>query len=221
MEQKIKIVVTGLVLVVAFTVAQSENNRSKREAFGISEKMSFFITSINPGNGGNLGGLEGADAYCKQLAESVGVPGKTWRAYLSTKTSNAKDRIGNGPWYNAKGELIAKDLEELHGTNFLNKQTALNEKGKSVSGRGDTPNEHDILTGSTYEGLAVATSTDTTCSDWTSGTQGSATVGHHDRIGINESAPMKSWNSSHLTRGCSVEAFRTTGGAGLYYCFAK
>jgi hypothetical protein len=221
MEQKIKIVAIIVLLSVAFIMNHNENNRAKRTALGISDNMSFFITSVNPGNGGNLGGLEGADAYCGQLAEEVGVTGKTWRAYLSTKTVNAKDRIGNGPWYNAKGELIANNLAELHGTNFLNKQTALNEKGQPVSGRGDTPNEHDILTGSTYEGLAVATSTDTTCSDWTSGTQGSATVGHHDRIGINDSAPMKSWNSSHLTRGCSVEAFRTTGGAGLYYCFAQ
>jgi hypothetical protein len=189
--------------------------------------MSFFITSINPGNGANLGGLEGADAYCKSLAEASGVTGKTWAAYLSATSKdgapgvNAKDRIGNGPWYNFKGELIASNLEELHMNNMLNKQTALTEKGQVVSGRGDTPNVHDILTGSDSTGTLVATTTDTTCKNWTSGEVGSAYVGHHDRIGINDSAPMKSWNSSHLTRGCSLPQLNSTGGAGLFYCFAK
>lgn len=224
MEQKVKIGTVAVLLGVAFIASQSENDKAKRAQFGVSDKMSFFITSVNPGTGGNLGGLAGADKYCATLAESVGIRGKTWRAYLSTQGENAinaKDRIGDGPWHNAKGELIANSLEELHGTNFLNKQTALNEKGEIVRGRGDTPNEHDILTGSTNTGLAVATTTDTTCGNWTSSDVGSAYVGHHDRIGINDSAPMKSWNSSHPTRGCSVEAFKTTGGAGLYYCFAK
>lgn len=227
MDTKVKIWTLVAIIATAFAIiiiGQNSQDRAKRVELGISDKMSFFITSINPGSGGNLGGLAGADAYCAQLAESVGVRGRTWRAYLSTQGDaavNAKDRIGNGPWHNAKGELIANNLDELHGANFLNKQTALNEKGQIVLGRGDTPNEHDILTGSTNMGLAIATSTDTTCNNWTSSDAGSAYVGHHDRIGINDSAPMKSWNSSHLTRGCSVEAFKTTGGAGLYYCFAK
>lgn len=227
MDTKVKIWTLVAIIATAFAIiiiGQNSQDRAKRVELGISDKMSFFITSVNPGQGGNLGGLAGADAYCAQLAESVGVRGRTWRAYLSTQGDdavNAKDRIGNGPWHNAKGELIANNLDELHGANFLNKQTALNEKGQIVLGRGDTPNEHDILTGSTNMGLAIATSTDTTCNNWTSSDAGSAYVGHHDRIGINDSAPMKSWNSSHLTRGCSVEAFKTTGGAGLYYCFAK
>lgn len=166
-------------------------------------------------------------AYCTNLAEAAGVTDKEWRAYLSTKTHNgvpgvnARDRIGNGPWYNYNGDLVASTLEELHGTNAINKTTALTEKGTIVSGRGDEVNSHDILTGSNDQGMLVATSTDTTCANWTSSGTGSAYVGHHDRIGINESAPMKSWNSSHLTRGCSQENLKSTGGAGLYYCFAK
>jgi hypothetical protein len=189
-----------------------------------SDKFSFFITSKNPGAGGDFGGLSGADAYCQQLGSSVGGDKKTWSAYLSTggeSVVNAKDRIGTGPWYNIKGELIANNLIELHGQNNLNKDTALNELGQKVFGRGDTPNEHDILTGSDNMGNFYATSTDSTCNNWTSSTTGSAVVGHHDRIGINDSAPMKSWVNSHLTRGCSVENFKTTGGAGLIYCFAK
>lgn len=188
--------------------------------------MSFFITSSNPGNGANLGGLSGADAYCTTLAENAGVTGKTWRAYLSTTATrteqvlHAKDRIGNGPWYNAQGELIASSLEELHTNNTLNKTTALNEKGEVVMGRGDEKNMHDILTGSDDKGMSVATTTDTTCSNWTSGDVGSAYVGHHDRVGINDSAAMKSWNSSHLSRGCSIPALESSGGAGLFYCFA-
>ncbi len=189
--------------------------------------MSFFITSANPGKGADLGGLAGADMYCKTLAENSGVKGKEWRAYLSTtaseteKSVNARDRIGNGPWYNYKGELIASNLDELHSENAITKATALTEKGEVVSGRGDTVNVHDILTGSDDKGMLVATTTDTTCNNWTSSDKGSAYVGHHDRIGLNESAPMKSWNSSHLTRGCSLEALKSTGGGGLFYCFAK
>lgn len=191
--------------------------------------MSFFVTSVNPGKGGDLGGLKGADAYCAQLAESVGVTGKTWRAYLSsaatadTPVVNAIERIGTGPWYNAKGVLIAKDVAELHGDNNINKETALNEKGEIVLGRGDDPNTHDILTGSTDGGkLSVLQKTeDTTCANWTSSDAGSAIVGHHDRVGIDDSAPMKSWNSSHKTQGCSPEKLKATGGGGLYYCFAQ
>ncbi|WEX86743.1 hypothetical protein PZN02_003072 [Sinorhizobium garamanticum] len=181
--------------------------------------MSFFVTSANPGKGGDLGGLAGADAYCAQLATVSGSTGKTWKAYLSTDTENAKDRIGNGPWYNAKGEKIADDVASLHSDkNNLTKQTALNEKGEVINGRGDTPNRHDILTGSNPDGTAAAD----TCGNWTmGGAEGAAVVGHSDRAGLDESAAAKSWNSSHKTQGgCTGEAFKTTGGDGLFYCFA-
>lgn len=222
------VVLTLIVIGTLFFLGTTNEPAKKTETTtGSSEPsptMSFFITSINPGKGADLGGLSGADAYCATLANNVGVTGKTWSAYLSTTGKsgvNAKDRIGNGPWYNAKGELIANNLVELHEVNALSKVTALTEKGEIVSGRGDTINMHDILTGSNNKGVSVATTTDTTCANWTSGDVGSAYVGHHDRIGINESAPMKSWNSSHLTRGCSLPQLKSTGGAGLFYCFAK
>lgn len=181
--------------------------------------MSFFVTSANPGKGGDLGGLAGADAYCDQLATAAGATGKSWKAYLSTDTENAKDRIGSGPWFNAKGEKIADDVASLHGdTNNLTKQTALNEKGEVINGRGDTPNRHDILTGSKPDGTAAPE----TCGNWTLNTaDGAAIVGHSDRTGLNDSAAAKSWNSSHPTRGgCTIEAFKGTGGDGLFYCFA-
>lgn len=201
---------------------KSTNETGKTKV--VEKSMSFFITSANPGKGGDLGGLAGADAYCNSLAEASGIKGKVWGAYLSaarTTAVNARDRIGSGPWYNVKGELIAMNLTQLHSDNILNKQTALTEKGEPVSGRGDIPNHHDILTGSDSMGMLVATTTDTTCGNWTSSDAGSAYVGHHDRIGINDSAPMKSWNSSHLTRGCGLSALATTGGSGRFYCFAK
>ena len=169
----------------------------------------------------------GADAYCGQLAEAAGVTGKTWRAYLSAGATadnpvvNARERIGYGPWYNAKGVLIAENGPQLHGENNLNKETALTEKGEVVSGRGDEVNMHDMLTGADANGLYAAGPIDTTCHNWTSSDEGSAYVGHHDRIGINDSAPMKSWNSSHETRGCSMEDLKATGGGGLFYCFAQ
>ena len=182
--------------------------------------MSFFVTSQNPGKGGDLGGLEGADAYCKSLATAAGAPAdKTWHAYLSTDTENAKDRIGAGPWYNAKGAKIADDVASLHGdANNISKQTALDETGAMVNGRGDTPNRHDVLTGSKPDGTAAPE----TCGNWTmGGAEGAAMVGHHDRTGLDDSPPAKSWNSSHASRGgCSQEAFKGTGGDGLFYCFA-
>lgn len=181
--------------------------------------MSFFVTSANPGKGGDLGGLAGADAYCGSLAEAAGVTGKTWRAYLSTDAENAKDRIGSGPWYNAKGEEVASDVANLHSdANKITKQTALDEKGNVINGRGDTPNRHDILTGSLPDG----TKAPETCGNWTmNGAEGAAIVGHSDRTGLDDSAPAKSWNSSHKTRGgCTIEAFKSTGGDGLFYCFA-
>ena len=189
--------------------------------------MSFFVGSAGSGKGGDLGGLEGADRICKTLAEAVGAGGRTWRAYLSTQGAgavNARDRIGAGPWVNAKGVVIAKDLAELHGSNNLTKQTALTEKGGIVNGRGDTPNTHDILTGSKPDGTAFGVDADRTCSNWTSSGKGAAMVGHSDRTGLDESAPMKSWNSSHLSRGpgggCGQDDLKTTGGTGLLYCFA-
>jgi hypothetical protein len=190
------------------------------QAAAQDRSISFFITSQSPGDGGNLGGLAGADAHCQKLAEAAGVSDKTWRAYLSTSSENARDRIGNGPWHNAKGELIAASLDELHSEgNQISKQTALTEKGEMVKGRGDEPNTHDILTGSTPEGTVAAGQT---CSDWMSNSStDTAMVGHHDRMGLKDDAPSKSWNSSHPTRGCSKDDLPKSGGAGLFYCFAK
>ncbi|TPJ08690.1 hypothetical protein FJW04_27790 [Mesorhizobium sp. B2-7-3] len=183
-------------------------------------KMSFFVTSVGSGKGGDLGGLKGADAHCASLAEAAGVTGKTWHAYLSTSAEDARDRIGKGPWFNAKGAKIADDVASLHSdANGITKQTALNEKGETVNGRGDTPNRHDMLTGSKPDGTRIA---DQTCGDWTmSGSEGAAMMGHHDRTGLDDSAAAKSWNSSHASRGgCSQEALKGTGGDGLFYCFA-
>ncbi|MGF1624808.1 MAG: hypothetical protein ACFCVH_07985 [Alphaproteobacteria bacterium] len=180
--------------------------------------MSFFITSVGSGDGANLGGIEGADAHCQALAEASDAGGSTWRAYLSTSAENARDRIGNGPWYSANGSLIAENLADLHGeANAISKATALTEAGATVNGRGDSPNQHDILTGSNADGTL---SEGNTCDDWTSNGEGSAMVGHHDRMGLNEEPPAKSWNASHPSRGCSQEALVGTGGAGLFYCFA-
>lgn len=191
-------------------------------------QMSFFVTSINPGRGADLGGLTGADNYCQTLATSVGKGNRTWKAYLSAQATdsspavNARDRIGNGPWYNAQGVLIANNIEQLHSTaNNLNKQTALNEKGGGVNGRGDSPNWHDILTGSGMDGKALPGPADSTCGNWTkSGAEGAAMVGHHDRVGTSDTDAAKSWNSSHFSRGCSLEALASSGGGGLFYCFA-
>jgi hypothetical protein len=188
-----------------------------------SNPMSFFVTSTNMGNGANLGGLEGADKHCQKLADSVGAGSGTWRAYLSTTGAqpvNARDRIGDGPWVNAKGLTIASNNEELHGSNRLAKVTALTEKGDEVKGRGDTPNQHDILTGSSPEGKAVPGDKDTTCGNWTKSGEGSAIVGHSDRMGLDDSAAAKSWNSSHASRGCGIQALNATGGNGYFYCFA-
>jgi hypothetical protein len=185
--------------------------------------MSFFVTSTNMGKGADLGGLEGADKHCQALAASVGAGSGTWRAYLSTTGAqpvNARDRIGNGSWINAKGLTVASNLEELHGDNRLAKVTALTEKGDEVKGRGDTPNQHDILTGSSPDGKAVPGDKDTTCGNWSKSGEGSAIVGHSDRMGLDQSAPAKSWNSSHGTRACSIEALNATGGNGYFYCFA-
>jgi len=187
--------------------------------------MSFFVTSTGSGKGADFGGLEGADKHCQALAAAAGVGSKQWRAYLSTQAAgstqavNAKDRIGNGPWQNANGVVIAKSVAELHGSNNLTKQTALTEKGAVVSGRGDTPTQHDILTGTQPDGTAFAGADDKTCGNWTKSGEGAAIVGHSDRTGLDTSPPALSWNSSHPTVGCSDDALKKTGGAGLLYCF--
>jgi hypothetical protein len=195
-----------------------------------SANTSFFVTSTGIGNGGNLGGLAGADNQCQTLAQAAGAGAKTWHAYLSTQAAdakpavNARDRIGKGPWQNSKGVVIAKDVAELHGANNLTKQTALTEKGEVNNGRGDTPNRHDVLTGSQPDGTAFATTDDRTCKNWTSSMQGSAMLGHADRIGLRDDDASKSWNSSHPSRGpdggCSQNDLKSTGGDGLLYCFA-
>jgi hypothetical protein len=196
-----------------------------------SAATSFFVTSVGIGNGANLGGLAGADNYCQTLAQAAGAGAKTWRAYLSTQGAdgkpavNARDRVGNGPWQNSKGVVIAKDVAELHSAaNNLTKQTALTEKGEVNNGRGDTPNRHDVLTGSQPDGTAFAGADDRTCKNWTSSTQGSAMLGHSDRIGLRDDDASKSWNSSHPSRGpdggCSQADLKSTGGDGLFYCFA-
>lgn len=189
--------------------------------------MSFFVTSVGSGKGADLGGLEGADAHCAALAKAAGSKKTLWRAYLSATGPNhtagvdARDRIGKGPWKNAKGVVIAKGLDDLHSaSNNLTKQTALNEKGEVVSGRGDPVNVHDMLTGSDPDGRYSTAACDTTCHNWTSSGDGSAIVGHSDRTGLNDSRHMKSWNSSHGTPGCSPEALKKVGGGGLFYCFA-
>jgi hypothetical protein len=189
--------------------------------------MSFFVTSAGKGDGANLGGLEGADAHCQALAKAAGSTKTNWKAYLSTTAPggdagvNARDRIGKGPWQNAKGTVVAKGLDELHSDAVnLTKQTALTEKGEVVSGRGDTVNMHDILTGSDPQGMYSTAAGDTTCGNWTKNGEGSAIVGHHDRVGPQDTRHMKSWNSSHGSRGCSQDALKGTGGAGLLYCFA-
>lgn len=199
---------------------------------GTPGPMSFFITSAGSGKGADLGGLAGADAHCQRLATAGGASGKTWRAYLSTPPTlvsgavpavaavNARDRIGTGPWFNAKGTLIARDVGHLHNGNNLSKDSALDERGNVVNGRGDAPNEHDMLTGSRADGTAFAPQTDTTCKAWTSSTEGSAVVGHHDRMGPLPENWAKSWNFSHQSAGCSQEALVRTGGTGRFYCFA-
>ncbi|MGD9615177.1 MAG: lectin [Alphaproteobacteria bacterium] len=193
--------------------------------------MTFFVTSAGPGKGADLGGLEGADRQCQTLAQAAGAGGKTWRAYLSTQAVdgaaavNARDRIGAGPWQNFKGEAVAKSVDDLHSDqNKITLETALTERGTIVAGRGYTPNYHDVLTGSQPNGRAFPPNEDRTCRNWTSSTAGAAMVGHHDRKGLRDDAASKSWNSSHPSRGpdggCSQNDLRSTGGNGLFYCFA-
>ena len=189
--------------------------------------MTFFVTSVGKGDGANLGGLDGADAHCNALAKAAGSKHMDWHAYLSTWLPkgeagvSARDRIGKGPWRNAKGAMIARNVADLHSSkNMLTKATLLTEKGEPVKGRGDTPNEHDILTGSDPDGRFSTAGGDTTCGNWTKNGEGSAIVGHSDRQGLADTWHMKSWNSSHGSRGCSQEQLKASGGAGLLYCFS-
>jgi hypothetical protein len=211
-----------------FVLAQARGQRGGAQQ--PAQPMGFFITSAGPGNGANLGGLAGADRHCQALAQAAGAGNRTWRAYLSTTASgnqpavNARDRIGSGPWYNQRGQIIAQNVADLHGDvqrdrNQINKDFALTEKGEMVKGRGDQPNQHDILTGSDSTGRALpGDAATTTCGNWTSNAdgQGSAMVGHHDRNGGNNT----SWNAAHMSRGCSQQNLVGTGGNGFFYCFA-
>jgi hypothetical protein len=205
-------VIAGLALAVMASAASAQP----------AQPMGFFITSVGLGDGANLGGLEGADAHCLALAEAVGAGEREWRAYLSTEEDgargvSARDRIGSGPWYNAAGELIAVDIDQLHLNPNIVKRTALTEKGEQVNGRGAQPNEHDILTGSMADGTAYfPDDEDHTCNNWTSNGDGSAQLGHHDRNGGGNT----SWNSAHASRGCTPDGLRSTGGNGYLYCFA-
>jgi hypothetical protein len=192
----------------------------------VSPDLSFFITSAGLGKGADLGGLAGADQHCQQLAAAAGAGKKQWRAYLSATATggapavNARDRIGKGPWYNAEGRLVARNVEELHGINGINRLTALTEKGARVNGRLETPNTHDILTGSMPDGRLAVSDKDSTCGNWTKSGEGAAMVGHHDRFGLRDDEPSRSWNSSHPSRGCSQDNLKSSGGAGMFYCFA-
>jgi len=200
-------------LLVAFILLAAASAQAQQK------DMTFFITSAGPGKGADLGGLQGADQHCHTLARAAGAGQREWRAYLSTDKVNARDRIGKGPWKNAKGEEIARSVDDLHASSKINKQTGLDEKGQPVNGRGDSPNRHDILTGSQPDGRAIADK-DMTCGNWTKSGEGSAIVGHHDRMGLRDDDASKSWNSSHPSRGCSQDALRGSGGDGLFYCFA-
>ncbi|MDQ6708410.1 MAG: lectin [Acidobacteriota bacterium] len=215
MNSKLLLLLSAMLL--CFTAASPAQNASS--------KMTFFITSVGEGKGADLGGLAGADRHCQELAKAVGAGDRTWHAYLSTSASggqpavNARDRIGKGPWYNAKGVEVAKSVEDLHSDhNNLTKQNSLSEKGEVLNGRGDTPNQHDILTGSQPEGTAFPAGADKTCGNWTSSGEGSAQLGHHDRQGGGD-LPT-SWNSAHPSKGCSQANLVSTGGAGRFYCFA-
>jgi hypothetical protein len=209
--------------VVALTVLAFAGGAQAQQA-----DMTFFVTSVGIGKGADLGGLAGADAHCQALAQAAGAGGKTWHAYLSTQGDNAvnaRDRIGAGPWRNAKGVVVATSVDDLHSANNkLNKQNSLSEKGDVINGRGDTPNRHDAITGSTEQGKAFPPGKDMTCGNYTSSTQGSVMLGHIDRMGLDDSPPSHSWNTAHPSRGpgggCTQADLRSTGGDGLFYCFA-
>ena len=214
MNKVLALACTGVLVFLGATVGVAQQKNP----------MSFFVTSAGSGMGGNLGGLNGADKICQTLAGAAGAGGRTWRAYLSTQGAgavNARDRIGKGPWSNAKGTVIAQNVDELHSAKAsLTKETLLTEKGQPVNGRGDKPNQHDMLTGSQMNGNAYTDAMDHTCNNWTSSSTGSAQVGHSDRMGLSDTEEAKSWNSSHPSKGCSQENLVATGGAGMFYCFA-
>jgi len=218
-------VLIAAMLGVAVSSAYAQD-KAKGKGPAKKADMTFFVTSVGKGNGADLGGLEGADAHCNALAKAAGSKHTNWKAYLSTTQPggeagvNARERIGKGPWHNAKGVRVARNVQELHSEKSnVTKETALSEKGEPIKGRGDTPNEHDILTGSDPMGLYSTAGGDTTCGNWTKSGDGSAIVGHHDRIGLKDTRHMKSWNSSHGSRGCSQDQLKASGGAGLFYCF--
>ena len=222
-----KLTIVAAALLLAFGAQAQEKKAAKAAS---KAPMSFFVTSVGKGNGADLGGLEGADAHCSALAKDAGSKQTGWKAYLSKTPGagatgaageNARDRIGKGPWHNAKGVMVARNVGELHsGKSNINKQTALDEKGNPIRGRGDTPNEHDILTGSDPQGRYSTAGGDTTCGNWTKSGDGSAIVGHHDLQGLNDFWHSKQWNSSHGSRGCSQDQLKASGGGGLLYCFA-
>ncbi len=208
MKKIMTVILAALLLAAGLNMTVAQDNT-----------MSFFLTSAGPGDGANLGGLAGADAHCQALAEAAGAGSRTWRAYLSTDSVSARDRIGGGPWHNADGVLIANSVDDLHGDSAnVNKETAVDEAGMVVNGSGDSPNRHDILTGSQIDGSAFDDGEDHTCSNWTNSGDGSAHVGHHDRM--SRGKPGSPWNHAHPSRGCSQENLQGTGGDGLFYCFA-
>ena len=226
---KVSTVVAAALLVSAGMAlpALAQEKAKAKAAKKPGGEMTFFVTSVGKGNGADLGGLEGADAHCDALAKAAGSKRSNWKAYLSTFLPggeagvNARERIGKGPWRNAKGVVVARNVADLHSAKSnVTKQTALTEKGEPVKGRGDTPNEHDILTGSDPAGMYSTAGGDTTCGNWSKSGEGSAIVGHHDRMGLKVTRHMQSWNSSHGSRGCSQDNLKASGGAGLFYCFA-
>lgn len=208
MKKTVPAILAGLILAIGIELTIAQEN-----------SMSFFLTSSGPGNGADLGGLAGADAHCAALADAAGAGSSTWKAYLSTDSVDARDRIGEGPWYNAEGTRIAANVDELHSDSAnVNKETALDENGAIINGSGDSPNRHDILTGSHADGTAFDDGEDHTCSIWTSSNAGSAHLGHHDRL--SRGKPGSPWNDAHPSRGCSQANLQSTGGDGLFYCFA-
>jgi hypothetical protein len=226
---KLSAVVAAAFLVSAGMSAplHAQDKKDSTAKKGGGGDMTFFVTSKGKGNGADLGGLDGADAYCNALAKDAGSKRTNWKAYLSTTQPggdagvNARDRIGKGPWRNAKGVVVANNVADLHSAKTkINKQNALDEKGQPIKGRGDQPNQHDILTGSDPQGMYSTAGGDTNCGNWTKSAEGSAIVGHHDLQGLKDTRHMKSWNSSHGSAGCSQDALVKTGGAGLIYCFA-
>jgi hypothetical protein len=227
----VKFVVSVFASVLVASGAQAQQTPAQAPQPPQSPTMTFFVTGAGPGKGADLGGLEGADQYCQTLAQRHGAGGKTWHAYLSTQEAsgkpavNARDRIGKGPWQNFKGDVVATSVDDLHSdNNKLSAMTSLTERGQIIPGVGFAPNRHDVLTGSTAEGRAFPAGEDRTCRNWSSSTQGTAMVGHIDRKGLRDDAPSRSWNSSHPSRGpdggCSQADLRSTGGDGLFYCFA-